>query len=102
MVGQVVRDQKMEEQARDILKSMHFIGPVNLQCFKTAAGNFFTEINPRLAGGMSLSMHATTNWFRLVPAIFSQDSIAELAVQYGLTMMRSFQDVVVSQENLLA
>ncbi|MEW6096230.1 MAG: ATP-grasp domain-containing protein [bacterium] len=46
----------------DIVKKLGIIGPANIQCFMDKNNKLlFTEINPRLAGGVALSVAAGSN-----------------------------------------
>jgi len=99
--GQVVEDKVITNISLKILASAHFIGPVNIQCFKNKDGIFFTEINPRLAGGMSLSMYATGNWFDLIFRMMKNEVVAPQPVNYGLIMMRHYSDVIIEEKELI-
>jgi len=99
-VGQVVKDIEIESQVKQILSFMKFLGPINIQCFKNSFGIYFIEINSRLAGGMSLSMHATCNWFKTIYKIIKKEQVHSMNVNYGLIMMRYFSEIVISEENL--
>ncbi|MBI9079235.1 MAG: ATP-grasp domain-containing protein [Pseudodesulfovibrio sp.] len=100
VTGIVVDDKEIESMARTLLGSAHFRGPVNMQCFRTDAGMFFTEVNPRLAGGMSLSMNATENWFMLIRKMLEGKKLVPMDVQHDLVMMRHYQDVFVDKRDL--
>lgn len=99
--GQVVNDPEIEMYVRKILNLTPFIGPVDIQCFKVGADIFFTEINPRIAGGLSLSMAATENWFELLVAMENGASVQPVKVNYGLLTMRYFSDCIVHERDLL-
>ena len=101
MTSQVFRDETVERHVRHILESIAFYGPVNIQGFRTSTGVKFTEINPRLAGGLSLSMAATENWFALLFRLHDGAPFSPLPVKDRLTMMRQFSDVIVPAEQLL-
>jgi carbamoyl-phosphate synthase large subunit len=100
--GVVVADAEIESMARRVLASSPFFGPVNLQCFRTAQGVFFIEVNPRIPGGLALSMAATENWFTPLSAWLEGRNPGPLPlVHHGMTMMRYYSDVFVPQEKLL-
>jgi carbamoyl-phosphate synthase large subunit len=99
--GQVVRDEEIETYVRRILSATPFVGPVDIQCFRTTAGVFFTEINPRIAGGLSLSMAATENWFEVLGKLFRGEKVIPKPVRYDLVMMRYYSDYIVPNDGLL-
>jgi carbamoyl-phosphate synthase large subunit len=99
--ARVVDDPEIETLARSILDRMTCFGPVNLQCFRTTQGVRFTEVNPRIAGGLSLSMAATGNWFLWLKAILAGQEPEPVTVRLGLVMMRCFRDVIVPEADLL-
>jgi carbamoyl-phosphate synthase large subunit len=99
--GRVTWHPTIEAHVRTALAAAHFVGPVNLQCFDTPDGVFFTEINPRIAGGMSLSLAATENWFALLPRLAAGERIAPRPIVYGLTMMRHYTDCFRHEDELL-
>jgi carbamoyl-phosphate synthase large subunit len=99
--GKVVRHPEIESLARRALAATPFTGPVNLQCFDTPDGVFFTEINPRIAGGMSLSMAATENWFAALARLLAGETVTPGPVAHGLTMMRHYTDCFRPEGELL-
>lgn len=99
--GQVVHDDVIEQYIRQILTSARFVGPVDIQCFRASDGVFFTEINPRIAGGLSLSMAATENWFEMLVKMLNGESVQPRPVKYGLVMMRYFSDCIIYECDLL-
>ena len=99
--GRVVRDDEIEDGVRNILSCATFFGPVDIQCFRTADGVRFTEINPRIAGGMSLSMAATGNWFQWIGRMLDGERLAPVPVRHGIVMMRCYADVMVNEDDLL-
>jgi carbamoyl-phosphate synthase large subunit len=100
--GVVIDDPEIESLARRILDSSPFFGPVNLQCFRTERGVFFIEVNPRVPGGLSLSMAATENWFLTMAAwLENRDPGPPPKIKHGMTMMRHYSDVFISKDKLL-
>lgn len=101
VIGKVIRDDQIRRYVRRILKSATFIGPINIQCFRTKEGIFFIEINPRLAGGLSLSMAATENWFKVILSRLKGSSVRPKRVNYGLMMIRYLNDCIIHERDLL-
>lgn len=102
VIGKTIQDKKIEVIAREILQAAKFVGPINMQCFKTNKGIFFTEINPRLAGGTSLSMHATENWFSVIFKMLNGEKIRPGVFQNNLIMMRHYTDILIQEKNLIS
>ncbi len=101
--GQVVRDDEIESYVWHILAHTQLVGPVNLQCFRTPEGRvLFTEVNPRLAGGLSLSMAATENWFAVLRRILEGRPVQPRPIRAGLVMLRYLADYIVEEQDLLA
>lgn len=101
IVGKVVDDREIVGCARRILAAAKFLGPVNMQCFRTALGLRFTDLNPRISGGLSLSFAATENWFRLIPRLLRGSRIRPKRTVTGLVMMRHLADTIVDGARLL-
>jgi carbamoyl-phosphate synthase large subunit len=101
VVGQVMADEEIVGCVRLILKAARFLGPVNMQCFRTASGPQFTDLNPRISGGLSLSLAATENWFRLIPRLLRGAKIRPKRTVTGLVMMRHLTDTIVDGPRLL-
>lgn len=99
--GRVINNTEIENAIRHIIDKLPFFGPIDIQCFKTEKGIFFTEINPRMAGGLSLSMAATANWFKLVADMLKGRKVGEVHTKHGLIMLRCYQDVILHERNLV-
>ena len=93
--GLVVDKPEMEALVRRICAALPFTGAVNMQCFETREGIFFTEINPRIGGGTVLAMRATENWIPLTVEIFANRREVKPSrnVKYGLKMARYYAEV---------
>lgn len=97
--GRTVAHPAIEQGVRRILKALPCFGPIDIQCFDTPNGIKFIEINPRLAGGISLSMAATGNWFKWVREILQGRRIGSKPVTTGLVMMRRYEDVILHERD---
>ena len=93
--AQTIRHEKVEQHIRNMSKKYHFIGPINIQCFEDPDGNVkFTEINPRIAGGMALGFAASENWITLIlKNVINGEPISAKPVNYGLRMFRYYDEV---------
>ncbi len=96
--GVTVQHDQMTAWVEKICQALKFIGPINMQCFQTPQGEIkFTEINPRIAGGMALGFAASENWVRLIlQNLVEGRPFATGPIQYGLRMFRTYDEVFVS------
>ena len=90
--GRVVQESDIEHNVRRICDAMQFIGPINIQCIRGDDGLYFIEINPRIGGGLALSLAATTNWFSLIREMIDGRSVEAGPIRYGLTMLRYYSE----------
>ena len=99
VAGIVVDQPEIAKWVKVICQNAKLQGPINLQCFVDPAGQpWFTEVNPRLGGGMALSFAATENWIRLAVSHFVEGKrIFPKPVAYGLRMFRYYAEVFVPE-----
>lgn len=77
-------------------QAIHFIGPVNFQCFVNEDGLSFIEVNPRISSGMALSFAATNNWIeQIVNHLKNGKRIESVPVRWGMKMYRYYKEVFV-------
>jgi carbamoyl-phosphate synthase large subunit len=94
--GVVVDHPEITSWVHTICEAAPFLGPINIQCFVQGTDIRFTEINPRIGGGMALGFAATENWVKLMVEHFIEDkSIDPKPVHYGMRMMRYYAEVFV-------
>ncbi len=95
--GEVTRHEEIVALVEQICKAARFFGPVNIQCFATEKGIMFTEINPRIGGGMALSLAATENWITLIEKYLvpGREIKEKKEIKYGLRMYRYYEEVFV-------
>ncbi|MGF1606931.1 MAG: ATP-grasp domain-containing protein [Rhodothalassiaceae bacterium] len=96
--GVVEHQPLIDQWVRHIARALHFVGPVNLQCFLNGCGDiWFIEINPRIAGGMALGMAASENWVPLIIAnLMDGQAITPKPVRYGTRMARYYAECFIS------
>ncbi len=97
--GRVVDEPAVETWARRVLDAAHFVGIVNLQCFVEGGDVLFIEVNPRIPGGLSLSMRATENWIAALLKLLDGEPIEPVPVRVGTTMLRHWSDVFLDAES---
>lgn len=96
--GITVNNSSIIDWVKKICKATVFTGPINMQCFELEDGSIkFTEINPRIAGGMALGFAASENWIPLIiKNIIQKEKIEAMPVKYGLKMFRYYDEVFAS------
>lgn len=95
--GETVRHEDVTRLVRRIATALHFVGPINFQCFVDGADIQFIEINPRIAGGMALGFAASENWIPLlVDNLVHGHPLSPKPVRYGLKMVRYYAECFVS------
>ena len=97
--GVTVNHSEIIYWIKKICSQLAFEGPINIQCFDcNEAGIKFTEINPRIAGGMALGFAATENWIPLLVKhfVYGKEISNMKPIQYGMMMRRFYAEVFVS------
>ena len=56
--GKIVRDEEIATDVKRLLKELHPIGHITVQCRKTKRGVEYIEVNPRFGGGAPMSIMA--------------------------------------------
>ena len=92
--SEIFRNKKIENYVVKLSKFYDFVGPINIQGFIHRDKIKFTELNPRIAGGMALSWTGTENWFKLwFNKVISKKKIKVKKIKYGLTMNRYYSEI---------
>ncbi len=89
----------LEQHCRDALARLDFVGPATLQAILTEGGFFFTEINLRYAGGVTLSIAAgmdSPTW--LIADLLSSLPATAGPIQWGLGMSRYDEEFYFMQD----
>ena len=95
MRGRVVRHDAAERYVRRIVEATPFRGIANVQCFVEGDAVSFIEINPRIPGGLSLSLAATENWFDCWLKLRAARPIESVPVRVGLAVSRHYADAFI-------
>ena len=92
--SKIFKNKEIENYVIKLSKFYSFIGPINIQGFIHKNKIKFTELNPRVAGGMALSWAGTENWFKLwFNKIIKKKKIKAKKIKYGLTMNRYYSEI---------
>ena len=98
--GVTIYDEQIIRYCRVIVDMLKPIGIINIQCFKDGDDIFFIEINPRIAGGSSLSFASTENWFKALECFVQGRPYEAKEIIYGRYMFRTFEDVIIDEDDL--
>lgn len=98
--GVTIYDDKIIQYCKIIVEKLKPIGIINIQCFKDGDKISFIEINPRIAGGSSLSFSSTENWFKAIERFIQGKTYIPKEIIYGRYMFRTFNDVIIDEGNL--
>lgn len=92
--GRVVDEPDLIEQARRVVEGLGIVGPGCLQCIVGADGVAkFIDCNPRLGGGVALSLAAGAPFLRDVVGLLLGEPVQPPAkVRVGLTMLRHWTE----------
>ncbi|WPC41038.1 ATP-grasp domain-containing protein [Clostridium sp. JS66] len=99
--GVTVKDLKMIDYVKKIIHYLKPIGIINIQCFKEENKICFIEINPRIAGGSSLSFYSSDNWFKAIECFTSNRKYLAYKITYDKYMFRYYEDVIVNKCSLM-
>lgn len=99
--GVTVYDKKIIEYIKNIICKLKPIGIINIQCFKNDNNINFIEINPRIAGGSSLSFASSDNWFKAIKCFLSNKEYSSKKIIYNNYMFRYYNDVIVNDKSLI-
>lgn len=99
--GVTLYDEHIIKYCEKILYALKPIGIINIQCFKNGQDIYFIEINPRIAGGSSLSFSASDNWFRAIECLIEGKSYTSKEIKFNRFMFRTYEDVIVDEEDLI-
>lgn len=99
--GRIVKDLEIVAAVRALLETLPMPGHSTVQCFKTARGVEFIEVNPRFGGGAPMSIAAgADSCERLIDLLDGQALGYDDSYEDGLTFLRFDQSIVLRDEDL--
>ena len=99
--GVTIFDAQIIKYCEKIVEKLKPIGIINIQCFKNDDKIYFIEINPRIAGGSSLSFAASDNWFKAIECFVIGKKYTTKTIKYNRYMFRTYEDVIVDELDLI-
>ena len=99
--GVIEMNEKIIEVGRKVCNALEFFGPVNMQMIVGREDNNpkVTEVNPRIAGGMSLTVAAGVNMPLLSIYLGLGKKVEIESVQDGFRMSRYFEEITFATED---
>ncbi len=99
-----VKDDALLRWGEHIGRCLGARGPINVQCFVTPEGPFFTEINPRFGGGYPLSYYAGADFPGCILRMLAGEKVPPRVGAFtpGLVMMRYDHAVFRREEDLIS
>lgn len=88
--SKAVKDEQIIQKGKEVCEKLKYMGPLTIQCFKTGTGEIlFTEINPRMGGGVPLSIEAGVEYGRIFEDMVSGRKVKPIIGCFNeLTMLR--------------
>jgi len=100
--GITIKNNELLSISLELVKNLRPIGVINIQCFLTEKGTYFTEINPRFGGGYPLTHFAGVNFPKLIIKMIDGEKIKPLIGRYkeGVMLLR-YDEAIIKCENEL-
>lgn len=88
----------------ELVRRLRSFGVINIQCFSTSEGFYFTEINPRFGGGYPLSYYAGANFPQMIIKLLKGEKIEPQIGNYkeGVLMLRYDEGIYIDENNILS
>ncbi|HHU17966.1 MAG TPA: ATP-grasp domain-containing protein [Clostridiales bacterium] len=101
IIGKTVYNETLINYVKKIIEKLKPIGIINIQCFVDGDEYNFIEINPRMAGGVSLSFAASDNWFHAIECFYKDTEYVPKNITYGKYVFRHYEDLIIDEADLL-
>lgn len=101
-LSKTILDSEIMAYSNRLLSIGNFIGPITIQFLREKKSNkcFILEVNPRLGGGVILSIEAGFNIPLFILSEFLGSEVNPISsYQNGLVMSRAFQEVFIATNN---
>ncbi|MBA5851069.1 ATP-grasp domain-containing protein [Clostridium sp. cel8] len=99
--GVTVYDEKIIDYCKKIVAKLKPVGIINIQCMKKDKDIYFIEINPRIAGGSSLSFASSDNWFCAINCFLNNKEYNTKSIKYNQYMFRYYEDLIINDIDLI-
>ena len=101
--GITIKNYELLSLTLELVKRLKPFGVINIQCFLTSNGFYFTEINPRFGGGYPLTHYAGVNFPKLLIKLAKGERVEPLIGDYreGVLMLRYDEAIFINEDELL-
>lgn len=97
--GEIIKNEKLDEMAKDIAKNLKFTGPFFFQAKDDTNGEpKLMEINPRISGTMSLSSHSGANIHTLAVRLLMGEKVNIPKINHGIYLTRYWEEIYLDNE----
>ncbi len=101
--GITIKDYDLLLLTLKLVKKLKPCGVINIQCFSTSEGFYFTEINPRFGGGYPLSYYAGANFPEMIIKLAKGEKVEPAIGNYkeGVLMLRYDEGIYINKDDIL-
>ncbi len=102
-VAKIVLSPELEDLANDIARKLQLVGPWNVQLMGYNCFFKLVEVNPRVAGSLSLVVASGLNFVDLILKIFTGEKIEAKELQFkpGLIMTRYNEELFLNPDAVM-
>lgn len=102
--GITIKDERLLDLTLNLIEKLKPHGVVNIQCFLTSIGFYFTEINPRFGGGYPLSYYAGANFPEMIIKMIKGEKVEPEIGKYkeDILMLRYDEGVYIDRKLILS
>jgi len=103
-VAKIVFSPEIDELASKIAQKLNLVGPWNVQLMGYYSSFKIVEINPRVAGSLSLIMASGLNYINLIIKVFTCKPISKAELDYtpGIIMTRYNEEIFLKPEAVIS
>jgi carbamoyl-phosphate synthase large subunit len=101
--GITIKNYELLSLTLELVKKLNPSGVINVQCFLTSKGFYFTEINPRFGGGYPLTHYAGVNFPKLIIKLIEGEKIEPMIGKYkeNVLMLRYDEAIFINESELI-
>lgn len=98
--GKIVKDIKLIEDVKRLMKVLKPIGHITVQCMKTTQGIQYIEINPRFGGGAPMAIKAGADSCKFLYRLLMGEKLDYTEEYSENIMFLRFDDAIMLDENM--